>query len=175
MKLQELTNPQLFVDLDGVLADFISGASKALNMTIDEDLMDANTKEGGKYRNIFWSKIAKYSKEGGKLWGELGMMPDGMILWNYVKKHNPTILTASGNPVYGAESQKHDWVNRKLGKVPTVVVRLSKDKSQYAQPNAILIDDRTKSIKPWVDAGGVGILHTNASDTIDKLKQMGIE
>ena len=50
----------------------------------------------------------------------------------------------------------------------------AKDKAQYASPNAILIDDRSKAIDPWVDMGGIGILHTNTNNTIEQLKQIGI-
>jgi hypothetical protein len=30
------------------------------------------------------------------------------------------------------------------------------------------------NINPWTDAGGIGILHKSASDTISKLKKIGI-
>ena len=48
------------------------------------------------------------------------------------------------------------------------------DKHEYAAPNHILIDDRDKAILPWREAGGIGILHTSANDTIAQLKELGL-
>ena len=36
----------------------------------------------------------------------------------------------------------------------------------------ILIDDRMHSIGPWRSAGGIGILHTSASQSIGELKTL---
>ena len=49
-----------------------------------------------------------------------------------------------------------------------------KTKSNYAKENAILIDDFASNIKRWEAAGGIGILHKNANDTIQQLKQLGL-
>ena len=40
------------------------------------------------------------------------------------------------------------------------------------KPN-ILIDDYMKNIREWEAAGGIGILHTDASSTINDLKKVG--
>ena len=40
--------------------------------------------------------------------------------------------------------------------------------------NSILIDDRKKKIDQWIAAGGIGILHTDAASTIEKLKELGL-
>ena len=34
--------------------------------------------------------------------------------------------------------------------------------------------DREKNIKEWRENGGIGILHTSASDTIKQLKELGL-
>ena len=36
----------------------------------------------------------------------------------------------------------------------------------------VLIDDEPKNIEAWEDAGGIGILHTSAKETINKLKEL---
>lgn len=38
--------------------------------------------------------------------------------------------------------------------------------------NFILIDDTPKKVVDWQNAGGIGILHKNASDTISKLRKL---
>ena len=45
-------------------------------------------------------------------------------------------------------------------------------KAAFAHKKAVLIDDREKNIDCWVEAGGIGILHTKADDTIAKLNEI---
>jgi len=96
-------------------------------------------------------------------------------LWNFVKQFNPQILTAAGNPEYNADQQKHRWVAEHFGSDVVVhVVRRSADKAQFATPGAILIDDKRKSIDPWEAAGGIGVHHVSAANSIAQLKQLGL-
>ena len=37
---------------------------------------------------------------------------------------------------------------------------------------SVLIDDRQKNIDAWIEAGGIGILHTSAANTINQLKAL---
>ena len=52
--------------------------------------------------------------------------------------------------------------------------RIISDMLEYANEHSILIDDMQKNIDQWKAAGGIGILHTNAKDTIKKLKDLGL-
>lgn len=175
MKLMELKkkDPQdykIFVDMDGVLADFIVGIKKII-----PDYDDAQYDKDAKYRNMMWKAVKKDGDGGGKLWLNLPMMSDTKKLWAYVKPYTPEILTATGDPRFGAGEQKREWVVKHLGKDIVVhVVRKSEDKKQFAKENHILIDDREKSINPWIANGGIGILHTSAANTIKELKKLGL-
>jgi len=170
-KEEQAPQYKIYVDMDGVLADFVEGVNKLL----DVEYSDENYKSDPEYRTKMWKAVAKYSKEGGQLWAELNPMKDAKQLWSYVEKYNPEILTASGNPSFGAEAQKRQWVPWMIGSDITVnVTRKSEEKAQYATPDSILIDDQPKSIKPWVAAGGIGILHTSAANTISELKKLGL-
>jgi hypothetical protein len=57
---------------------------------------------------------------------------------------------------------------------PKVNYRSAKSKKDFAAPNHILIDDREDTINSWNVAGGIGILHTSASNTINQLKKLGL-
>jgi len=48
------------------------------------------------------------------------------------------------------------------------------NKVNYSNENSILIDDMPRTIEEWDSGGGIGILHTSANSTIDKLKQLGL-
>lgn len=172
MRLYELEQKyKIFVDLDGVLSDFTKGVERFFDEPHDEDRYEADAK----YRKRMWDAIREYSQNGGELWYELELMPDAMILWGYVKKHDPEILSATGDPKYGAGNQKLRWVKENVD--PTVkvnLVRKAADKQQHADENHILIDDKAKAIDPWKAAGGIGILHTSAANTIQQLKKLGL-
>ena len=45
-------------------------------------------------------------------------------------------------------------------------------KAAFAHKKAVLIDDRDKNIDCWVEAGGIGILHTTADNTIKQLNDI---
>jgi len=171
MKLDEVAGPQqvtmIYVDMDGVLADFVTGIKKIFP-TYDESRYQSDPK----YRSEQWKRVAKYSKEGGKLWLELPEMADAKQLMNFVQDYNHEILSATGNPAYGAEPQKRTWISSRWPVIKVNLVHKSTDKAQYATPESILIDDQRKSIDPWIKAGGIGILHKNAAQTINELKKI---
>jgi hypothetical protein len=99
-------------------------------------------------------------------------MPNGKELWEYIKKYNPTLLSA---PSRENESRvgKRLWVKNHMPGTPLVLASRA-NKQNYAKPNAILIDDRPDTIDEWNARGGKGILFISTEQTIDKLKQIGI-
>ena len=48
------------------------------------------------------------------------------------------------------------------------------DGSHFGRPN-VLIDDFPQNIKEWDAAGGIGILHTSAAESIKRLKELGFK
>jgi hypothetical protein len=65
------------------------------------------------------------------------------------------------------------WVKRNLPGVKLILAN-AVNKQNYSGENKILIDDREKNIEQWRSKGGIGILHTSASDTIKQLKELGL-
>ena len=181
MKLSEVAGNieyEIFVDLDGVLADFVAGTNMAMSKVYDEEHVhdEAEYEANSKYRSRMWKGLRDYQKKhGGEFWNELPLMKDAKQLWDYVKRYPVEILSATGNPEYGAAEQKHKWVAKNID--PSVKVNLtrkSSEKAQMAAPHRVLIDDKEKSINPWIEAGGIGILHTSAADSIAQLKKLGL-
>lgn len=117
-----------------------------------------------------WSTIKNHIKSGGRFWYELEMMDrvNDMMDSIIATGLNVEILTACGYEDTSAPD-KRDWIANHFPGIRVNFVRSSKDKALYAESSAILIDDREKSIGPWVKAGGVGILHTDAISTTHKL------
>ena len=169
MNEQQTTNKyRIFCDMDGVLVDFDKGY---------EDLTGLHTKHVDvQDSNEFWNKFREGLKEKniGELeyWSRLDWMSDGKELWNYIKQYNPYVLTAPSRDPQSREG-KRAWVER-LDNMKNIYFKAAAFKSEYAAPNRILIDDRADTIEKWNKNGGIGILHTSTSNTIEQLKKLGL-
>ena len=149
----------LFVDLDGVLADFNRGIIELMGDHPD-NIPDSH----------MWPAVARK----GDFFETLPWMVDGQELWDYIKTHNPSILTGVPRGKF-AGTDKRVWVGRELGHHVKVDTCWSKEKYTYCYgPECILIDDRKTVGTPWAESGGIFIHHVNATDTIDQLYELGI-
>lgn len=169
MQLMEIrglgtVDKEVAIDLDGVLADFDAKVEEIFGTSIDNIP-----------KNKLWSKISYYSKNVEPFFETLPMMNDAKKLVDFVDQNFKKwfILTASGYTPKDAAEQKKRWVAKAISpRVDVVVVRKSNEKADHAHEDAILIDDRKKSIDPWRAAGGMGILHVTADQTVRELQQV---
>lgn len=147
--------------MDGVLVDFNKGYFKLTGHKLD-----------GTYRTDerFWDPI---NEAGYDFWINLKWMSDGRKLWSYIEKFNPELLSAPSRQP-DSRIAKHDWVERELPGVH-LILRSAKNKKEFASPTSILIDDRDDNISDWINAGGIGILHKSAKDTISQLKDLSLQ
>lgn len=151
----------LYVDLDGVLADFDKGY---------EQLFGERPQRQWDQEAERWARIAAK----GDFYLHLPMMEDASLLWQHVSKYNPTILTGVPSSVLDAVWQKKDWCNYHLGSRVPVLTCASVDKSKFCFPGDIIVDDWAKYQDLWLQRGGKWILHVSAVDSIQKLKEYGI-
>lgn len=160
---------ELYVDLDGVMANFEKRAIEISGIFPESDPGNKQLKRD------FWKSINNYARAGNKFFEEMEMMPDAAELWEFlVAIPVPKIICSATGYIATAGSEKREWVRRHLGAetaATAIFVRESRMKAEHATPTRILIDDRNKSIGPWVDRGGIGVLHTSARDTIEQLKE----
>ena len=166
LKEEEIANQKLkyklFVDMDQVLTDFDSRFEFFAGLSPRE----YEQKYG---LNKFWEIIGKV---GADFWSKMSWMPEGKQLWDYIKKYNPSILSA---PSKEASSRygKRLWVQEHIPGTPLILASREKKKN-YAGKNHILIDDREDNINEWVYAGGIGIQFKSTSQTISDLKKLGL-
>ena len=149
----------IYCDMDGVLVDFDKGY-KDLTRKLPKDAGDGPE---------FWEPIHKM---GASFWIKLKWMPDGHTLWKYINKYNPILLSAPSKEE-SSKIGKRLWVKRNLPNAK-LILRPASQKQQFSGENKILIDDRVDNIEQWKSKGGIGILHTSASDTIKQLKELGL-
>lgn len=146
--------------MDGVLTDFDKAYFDLTHIDISNQFHDGEK---------FWEPI---NKAGVGFWSNMTWKDDGKLLWDYIEKYNPKILSA---PSRNIESRigKISWVSRELPGVD-LILKYAKQKKLLSEPDAILIDDRVDNIQGWIEVGGIGILHTSAKNTIKKLKEIGL-
>lgn len=142
---------QLFCDMDGVLADFDAGYERQFGVKPDGE-------------NVDWEAVRRTPD----FYLNLPPMPDMPVLWGFIRNFRPIILTGIPHSVEEAPANKKAWVKHYLGEA-TVICCRSRDKSLYANPGDILIDDRPKYKELWERAGGIWITHTSAQNSIKEL------
>jgi hypothetical protein len=151
--------PHLFLDCDGVLADFDAGAVALLGMSPKA----FETRHG---RGEFWKRLARH----GNFYGELEEMPDARRLFDAVKHLKPTILT--GLPLgKWAAPQKERWAAEHFPGVP-IITTMAREKHLHMEPGDVLVDDRENHRHLWENAGGIFVHHRNAEDTLRQLAEI---
>jgi 5'(3')-deoxyribonucleotidase len=149
----------LFLDADGVLADFDEGARRLFGM--------GPAAFEAKYgKREFWRRIAKARN----FYGTLPEMPDARQLFDGVRHLKPTILT--GLPVgKWAAPQKIDWAAEHFPGVP-IITSMARDKAKHMKPGDVLVDDSDTHRAAFENAGVVFIHHKNAADSLRQLAKI---
>ena len=161
--LLEFDSPQIYCDMDGVLADFENGIKNMI---------------GGKFSDKRWDELPD------DFFLQLEPMKDAKQLWDFIGKYDPFILTAIPRSERGpiskrAADDKSRWMKRWFGvSVDRMYPVVRKHKANFAmdgrdhRPN-LLIDDHLGNIQEFKRARGIGVHHKNASNTIKQLKEIG--
>ena len=148
---------KLFLDLDGVLADFDRGV-RAVTGSRPEDLA----------LTTMWASLARAPR----FFETLAFMEDAEALWRFCAPHHPTILT--GLPLGAwAPEQKRRWVARMLGAHVPVVTCMSRQKPRWSGAGHVLVDDRVSAREGWERKGGVFVHHVSAERSIAALRELG--
>ena len=154
-----MANPRLFLDADGVLADFDRGARELLGMSPKAYI----AKHG---RGAFWKRLARAKN----FYGSLPQMPDAPLLFEAVKHLKPTILTGLRLGEWAAP-QKVKWAAEHFPGVP-IITCMARDKHKHMQPGDVLVDDREKHRPAYEEAGVVFVHHKNAEDSLRQLAKI---
>ena len=151
--------PKLFLDCDGVLADFDAGAKALLGMA-------PRAFEQRYSKGEFWKRLARADN----FYGSLPLMADARLLFDAVAHLKPTVLT--GLPLgKWAAPQKLEWVERHFPGTP-VITCMARDKVRYMEPGDVLVDDRAQHRHLWEEARGIFILHTSAEQSLRELAEV---
>ena len=151
--------PELFLDCDGVLADFDAGAEQLLGMK-----PAAFQKRYG--NGLFWKRLANAPG----FYATLPQMSDAQLLFAAVKHLRPTILT--GLPMGNwAAPQKVKWAAEHFPGVP-IVTCMARDKHKHMERGDVLVDDRENHRAAYEREGVVFIHHKSAEDSLSQLAKI---
>ncbi len=154
---------QLFLDCDGVLADFDAAARRLFHMESRQAENLLGEKE-------FWRRI----RASGDFYRKLPLMPDTLDLYRAVAHLNPTILT--GCPLGGwAESQKMAWAAHHFPAVPMITCASREKFLHMRHSGDVLVDDYLRYKDLWEKAGGIFVQHVSARDTLRQLRELGFD
>ena len=163
MKLYEVKKTardyKIFLDLDGVMADFGKAVQNLLGQYPDK--LDPQE---------MWPAIINADH----FFLNIPKKRDADSLWSHIKGNDVEVLTGLPPAASNGKEDKIKWVQRNISKNIKVHVVPAKDKQNFADEHHILIDDRPKNIDRWKAAGGIGILHKSTAQTVKELKKLGV-
>lgn len=155
-----LRNVPIFLDLDGVFADFFGVAARLL---------------GRPYKEMPAAEAWAVLEKAPGLYRDLPMLAEGRKLWDALQPYLPRLQVLSALPLPTGELETADvdkrfWVRHNMSAtIPVHLVVGGVNKVKFVTPGAVLIDDLPRNIDLWRQAGGIGILHVDAVSTMAQL------
>ncbi len=157
--------PQVYLDMDGVLADFFGYFDKITG----KDYKELNGNQ------VLFNELSKKFIEGTDFFAKIPAHRSLSLIMSTIKlifgKYN--ILSAPlVNDVDNTIKNKNIWLDNNMAEFLPDVRIYTREKEKFATNNIanILIDDNLNNLKKWVNAGGIGIKFKANSDkysTID--------
>lgn len=158
----------IFVDMDGVVADFDAFVIKHMGRTFPHS--------NGPSDKTMWDFLVSVED----LYFNLDPTPWAVELWEAVQKFGTKVEFLSAIPRRASMSTAHDqkirWLAKHrdlFGDTPLRIGPYSKDKWKHAKSGDILIDDRADNIADWqVKGGGIPVYFTDIDTTIELLERL---
>lgn len=159
----------IFLDLDGVLVDFIGGLGRYLKF---RDGWEQPTRKGELIAEIF--EVAKTDVDNvlmryvtAEFWESLDPLPWAHTLVSGLRlkgRYSIYLASSAGRPDRGLDSYfsracagKGSWVSRHFPELRDRLL-IVQDKRVLAGPQTLLIDDRESVVAPFCEAGGRAVL-----------------
>jgi 5'(3')-deoxyribonucleotidase len=154
---------RVFIDMDGVVSDMDA---------MMNDITNGESRKPDFPKGKYWAAVTRYNNEVAPFFASLPKMPEADKLVQFITDNFEQVafLTATGTTPKDGADQKRGWLAKNYPGMKVITVVNSAEKAIYANPRAILVDDRDKSIGPWRKAGGIGILFTSTDQAIGELE-----
>jgi 5'(3')-deoxyribonucleotidase len=157
--------PEVYVDMDGVLADFFKDWNRMVGVGHWKEIKDPEA-------------ALDMIRKNPTFWIDLDVLSNAPRLLGAIKKfaNSYYICTSPLGKDPNCEPQKREWAKKYLSAFAPKEVYVTHNKPQFAvQPDGtpnVLIDDFGKNIVAWQNAGGIGIHYenNNVESAIKQLK-----
>jgi len=162
--------PIVYIDMDGVLADFFGGVEKLYGV--------GHWKELSKDNKLDLKQEVINRITGTDFFATLPEFPGADQLITMVKKFTGSSFSILTSPLRGdhevSSKYKKLWIEQHIENPAQTIITGRKE--SYATDKAsgtpnILIDDRPVNIERWQGAGGYGILYQANRDPLSKVQQ----
>jgi len=161
---EQQSKPTVYVDMDGVLADFFSEYAKLAGI------------KSGDYRKIPSASVDPTLNKmvGTDFFNRLPKIKTADKLLQLITKYTGGEYTILSSPLRGDKDNsskwKRTWIARELHPQPKETIISGRKESLAVQPNGtpnILIDDRGVNVERWKSRGGFGIKYQADEDSLD--------
>lgn len=141
----------IFLDIDGVICDFVGGAEEVHGPAPRKDSWDIHEWYGLDPEE-FWAPLS--SRE---FWANLKALPDAFKIVEACHRYGEIVLCTT--PTLSAEclAGKMDWIQRVFGGRFRDYI-FTPRKGFLAKPGRVLVDDSDKNVKEFRSAGGHAVL-----------------
>ena len=160
--------PVVYLDMDGVIADFFGGVEKLYGVSHWKQLTSDKSKD---LRQDVIDRIT-----GTNFFETLPKFPSADPLIAMIKKFTGGKFSILTSPLRGDHDNsakwKKVWINQNIEQPDETIVSGRTEKYATTKGTAnILVDDRPINIQKWQDKGGYGILYQANKDTLNKIEQ----
>lgn len=150
--------PTIYLDMDGVLADFNTAARLHFNASKEEQ---AAADEAGRWPKERWATI----RDQVHFYRNLPKMPQADELVALARRFRDElgwelrVLTAipHNNDMHEVFQDKFEWMGEHYPDIKLHFGPYSKDKHLHARPGDILVDDRVSNCTEWAAAHGIAV------------------
>lgn len=158
----------LYLDMDGVVADWLAGATKIIGYELDDP--------NAMYPNSDWQKIRNEKR----IFRNLPKTRRADELVKLARTFRDELgyelyfLTAipHNNDVPHCFQDKVEWVKDYYPDIPVFFGPYSVDKWRRCQPGDILVDDRSDNCATWAEHGGRAIKVSKGCDLDSAIREL---
>lgn len=153
---------KIYLDMDGVVADFNKFASDFLGREVHWEAKDLNEEE--------WKRLGAVENMYFKLPLIEGATKLVALAKSFSTRFDVEFLTAIPRvtSVPSAGQDKIDWVNKYFPGMKVNFGPYSRDKQNWARPGYILVDDKRQNVEQWAEKGGIAVYHEGDFETTFK-------
>ncbi len=161
---------KIYIDLDGVLADFDKGVRELCGLEPRYQNGKVSTIDAG----AWWARVAAVEH----FYAKLDLIPGAKEMFDVLYDRYGAaceILSALPRPHRGvkyAAEDKTEWVRRLVSEKVVLNLVYRDDKKDFCTgKDCILIDDLEKNIEEWEANGGTGVLFKDPQAVVDAIVQ----